>query len=336
MTSPLAIKSARGARSALRVSASLSGAGGPRLCRARRHRPHGHGNLSRRAHVNGSCKKSGGFVADATGMVYITHAKGPLRRGTLYGGAARRELGGDMSQGTRGLAAFALGFGLVAGGIALARGPDMNMPVFGAVSGGFFGGSQFLRLTGPTAPRAPTTRASAIRETRRPRRGRRVRLRQAAFACASATDRSSRPLRSPAARRPARRSAPTRRPRSTPCRPTASRTRSPRPACSVHQAAGRQALSDQFRKHLHLPSRQRRLARQGDLHDNTLRKGDVVMTATVFAFTRAVATDLRARRISWRCRKRGFERGARDADGDGAGQRRFPPPAAPERGRRAA
>ncbi len=40
-----------------------------------------------------------------------------------------------MSQGTRALASMAVACGLVAGGIALAQGPDMNLPIFGVTPG---------------------------------------------------------------------------------------------------------------------------------------------------------------------------------------------------------
>src|SRR5579863_2186686 len=40
-----------------------------------------------------------------------------------------------MSQGTRALASMAVACGLIAGGIALAQGPDMNLPVFGVAPG---------------------------------------------------------------------------------------------------------------------------------------------------------------------------------------------------------
>ena len=42
-----------------------------------------------------------------------------------------------MSQWTRGLAALALAGGLAAGGIALAQGPNMNLPIFGLTPGTF-------------------------------------------------------------------------------------------------------------------------------------------------------------------------------------------------------
>ena len=173
------------------------------------------------------------FVAKVTRFLYRPratrrHGKAALEFRARTAGSQGRK----MAQNARILAALALIGGFAAGGIALARGPDMNLQIFAPSSEPSF---SFEPRPGPRTPpwRTATPPVARPHHKHTPPADARRSDTASRFACGFATASSSRRRQPPAAMRPAPRNAPTRQPRSTRCRPNTSRTPSPRRASFI-------------------------------------------------------------------------------------------------------
>ncbi len=212
-------------------------------------------------------------------------------------------------QWTRGLTAFAV-VAVLAGGVAMARGPDMNLQMFGAAplssnpNGGFAPSRGFFSPDAPDRAGALLRRSAGAQEAEAPER-RRVRLRQAGVRAAMRW--IVLPDRLGFRRRRGLRGAMSGRADGAlhhVDRPHRRRRLLDRQA--LFGASRRQALSDQFRERLHLPPRPRQLARQGTAarSDSAQRRRRDDGRRLPCLSGRRLRTR-RAPRISWRSLMRG-------------------------------